>query len=236
MPEVARREAKSIALLSSMAPRAILSAAAEEYWLIYGVRIEADAAGGVDVVRRIEAGETVDIVVLSSDAIDKLIASGQLARNGRHDLMTSGIAVAVKSGAEAPDLSDEDATRRTILAAPSISYSTGPSGRYLGSLFERWGILEDLRPRIVVPSPGIAVASLVSSGSVALGFQQLSEMLGVPGIRVVGSLPRAIQHWTTFTGATSSSALEDTAAEKFLLYLASPQRQALKQRFGMAGL
>ncbi len=229
------RETKSITLLSSMAPRAILAAAAEEYCLNHGMGIEAEAAGGVDVARRIEGGEVVDIVVLSGDAIDRLIAGGHLARNGRHDLMTSGIAVAVKSGAAAPDLSDEDATRKAILTAPSISYSTGPSGRYLESLFKRWGIFEELCPRIVVPNPGIAVASLVSSGSVALGFQQLAEMLDLPGIQVVGPLPPAIQHSTTFTGATSNSSLEALAAEKFLLYLASPDRLGLKLRFGMAG-
>jgi molybdate transport system substrate-binding protein len=222
-------------LLSSMAPRALLSAAVLDYQAAHGARIEAHAAGGMDVAQRIEAGERVDMVVLSRDAIDRLVLSGHLAKASRRDLMTSGIAAAVRSGTPAPDMSDEAAVRRAILAAPSISYSTGPSGRYLEFLLDSWGILDEMRSRIIVPPSGTPVAQLVCSGAVALGFQQWSELLDVPGINLVGPLPASIQHRTTFSGAVSTASSAPEAAADFLAYLASPEREPLKRRFGMTG-
>ena len=216
-----------------MAPRPVLSAAAETYRSSHGVSIAVESAGGVDVARRIDAGEAADIVVLSGDAIDKLIVAGRLAGDRRHDLMNSGIAVAVPGKNPVPDISDEAAVRRAVLDAPTIGYSTGPSGRYLESLFQRWGILENIRARIVVPPPGTSVASLLGSDRVALGFQQLSEMLGIPEIRVAGPLPAAIQHLTTFTGAIATTSLQPIEAEEFLRYLSAPACDGLKRQFGM---
>ena len=223
-------------LLSSMAPGALLRVAVHDYQASHGARIEARAAGGVDVVRRIESGEHVDVVVLARDAIDRLMLSGHLAEASRRDLMTSGIAAAVPAGTPAPGMSDEAAVRRAILAAPSISYSTGPSGRYLESLLASWGILDEIRARIVVPSPGTPVAHLVRSGTVALGFQQWSELLDVPGIDLVGPLPPSIQHLTMFSGAVSTGARAPEAAAEFLAYLASTKCESLKRRFGMTGV
>lgn len=225
----------TLILLSSMAPRALLGAAVHDYQASHGAQVEASAAGGVDVARRIEAGEGVDVVVLSRDAIDKLTLSGHLVEASRRDLMTSGIAAAVRTGTPAPDIRDEAAVRRAVLEAPSISYSTGPSGRYLESLFKRWGILDEIRSRILIPPPGTPVAQLVRSGTVALGFQQCSELLDVPGIDLVGPLPASIQQLTTFSGAVSTGSSAPEAAADLLAYLASPEREPLKRRFGMAG-
>jgi len=121
-----------------------------------------------------------------------------------------------------------------VLAAPALSYSTGPSGRYLESLFARWGILDQIRARIVVPPPGTPVAQLVASGKAALGFQQLSELLNVPGIQVVGPLPGEIQHLTTFTGAVTTKSSNVAAARAFLRFAASEAVEVIRARFGMA--
>jgi molybdate transport system substrate-binding protein len=222
-------------LLSSMAPREVLAAGIAAYQESHPTSIEAEAAGGVEVARRVAAGEAVDIVVLSSDAIDKLIEGGQLSAAGRVDLMNSEIAVAVPAGAPRPSLVDEAAVRAAVVAAASVSYSTGPSGRYLEKLFDRWGILGSLRARIIVPSPGVPVARLVASGEVKLGFQQLSELLGVPRIDVLGPLPATIQHVTTFTGAVTSGCKSFDAARNVLSFLAAARFDVLKQRYGMAG-
>ena len=225
----------TLKLLSSMAPREVLSAAAALYQESHAASIVAEAAGGVDVARRVAAGERVDVVVLASDAIDKLIEGGQLSATSRVDLMSSEIAVAVPAGAPHPGLADEAAVKAAIVAATSVSYSTGPSGRYLEKLFERWGILDSLRTRIVVPPPGVPVARLVASGQVKLGFQQLSELLGVAGIDVLGPLPAQIQQLTTFTGAMTAACKSPAAARDLLTFLASARLDGLKQRFGMAG-
>jgi len=225
----------TLKLLSSMAPRAVLSAASVLYKENHAASIATEAAGGVDVARRVAAGEAVDIVVLSSDAIDKLIDGGHLSGSSRVDLMNSEIAVAVPAGAERPSLADEASVKAAVAAAPSISYSTGPSGRYLETLFDRWGLLESLRSRIVVPPPGVPVAHLVARGEVRLGFQQLSELLGVKGIDIVGALPAPIQQLTTFTGAVARSSASADSARGFLEFLASSHLDELKRRHGMAG-
>jgi molybdate transport system substrate-binding protein len=225
----------NLTLISSMAPREALAAAIALYQQSHAVRIRADAAGGVDVARRIAGGEAVDVVVLSNDAIDKLIQERHLSADTRTDLMNSEIAVAVPAGAAHPSLADENAVKSAVVAAASVSYSTGPSGRYLEKLFARWGILESLRPRIIVPPPGVPVARLIASGEVKLGFQQFSELCAVPGIDVLGPLPAPIQQVTTFTGALTTRCSHADAARAFLSFLAAPELDALKQQYGMAG-
>jgi molybdate transport system substrate-binding protein len=149
------------------------------------------------------------------------------------DIAESGIAVAVRADSESPDISNEAAVKRAILAAKSLSYSTGPSGVYLEKKFAAWGILETVRPRIVVPPPGVAVGSLVASGKVALGFQQLSELIALDGIRVVGPLPPELQLVTIFSGALTRNAPERKTALELLQFMAAPQSAALKQRLGL---
>ena len=228
--------AAPLKLLSSMAPREALAAIIGEYQGAHAGRIAAEAAGGVEVARRVAAGEAVDLVILSRDAIDTLVDGGKLTADSRVDVMASEIAVAVPAGDTHPDLADEGAVRAAVAGAMSVSYSTGPSGRYLEKLFARWGILEDLRARIVVPPPGVPVARLVANGQARLGFQQLSELLGVPGIEIAGRLPAAIRETTTFTAAVTPRCTQLAVAREFLSFLASPDRAEIKQRYGMSGV
>jgi molybdate transport system substrate-binding protein len=143
------------------------------------------------------------------------------------------VSIAVPSGGTRPDVSSEAAVKAAVLAASSLSYSTGPSGVYLEQLFARWGILETIRPRIVVPPPGIPVGSLVAGGEAALGFQQLSELLNVAGIEVLGPLPAAIQTITTFSGGISVRCEQPERAAQLLNYMCQPAATAVKQRYGM---
>jgi molybdate transport system substrate-binding protein len=226
----------ALQLLSSMAPKRFLAEALELYARSHAERVIAQFAGGMDVARRIGMGESVDVVVLSDDAIEKLQIDGYVERDSRMPLMSSGIAVAVPAGAVAPDISNEDTVKSAVLHAPSLSYSTGPSGRYLESLFARWGILESVRARIAVPPPGTPVAQLVADGSVAMGFQQLSEMLHIPGIWVVGSLPRDIQQETVFSGAITCISSQGEKARHLLRFLGSAELDCIKTKFGMSSL
>src|SRR5690554_5735164 len=138
-----------------MATRGVLAELAREYERTSGRAVTAEAAGGVDVAKRVRAGEAFDVVVLASDVIDLLISESLLLSGSRVDIVRSPIAVAVPAGAPRPDISSEAAVKRAVTEAKSLSYSTGPSGRHLEKTFERWGVLETIRPRIVVPPPGV---------------------------------------------------------------------------------
>jgi molybdate transport system substrate-binding protein len=192
-----------------------------------------ESVGGVDAARRVAAGEAFDVVFLASDAIDKLIASGQVLPGSRVDLVRSGVALAVRTGAPRPDISSEDAVREAVLAARSLSYSTGPSGVALAQLFDRWGIAAQIKERIVVPPPGVPVGTLVAQGRVELGFQQLSELMHLPGIDVLGPLPPAIQIVTTFSGGVCAASRQPEAVRALLAYLASPATAETKRRHDM---
>ena len=220
-------------LLSSMATRELLRELVARFRLDTGRTVIDAAAGGVDVARRVQDGEAVDIVVLASSAIDKLIVQGSLIAGSRVDLVKSGIAIDVRANSPKPNIGSEDDVKSAVLAARTVSYSTGPSGVYLEKVFERWGISAAVRNRIVVPPPGTAVASLVASGTADLGFQQLSELTNVTGIEVVGPLPPAIQSLTTFSGGISVRCADPAAARQLLVYMASPATVAAKHRHGM---
>lgn len=222
-----------LTLISSMATRELLAALADQYQGVAGRGVQAESAGGVEVAKRIAAGEQRDVVVLASGAIDKLIAEGAVLPGSRVDLVRSGVAIAVAAGVARPAVATPEDVKAAVLAAPSLSYSTGPSGVYLEKLFKHWGILEQIRSRIVVPPPGVPVGSLVADGRVGLGFQQLSELMNLPGIVVLGPLPEAIQTVTVFSGGVCAASTDPEAARALLDWFASPATAVLKQRYGM---
>ncbi len=222
-----------IRLISSMATQEVLRELAAGYQRGTSHEVVTEAAGGVDVAKRVQGGEAVDVVVLAANVIDKLIAEGKLLAGSRVDLVNSGVAVAVRAGAPKPDITSEHAVKRAVVAAKTLSYSTGPSGTYLEKMFERWGILAEIRSRIVVPPPGVPVGSLVAKGTAELGFQQLSELMNLQGIDVVGPLPPAIQTITTFSGGVSANSSQPEAARALLAYMAAPSAAEVKQRHGM---
>jgi molybdate transport system substrate-binding protein len=228
-----RMSPSPLKLLSSMATRELLNELFAQYERSSGQRVTAEAAGGVDVAKRVRAGEAVDVVVLSSTAIDSLIAAGSLLPDSRIDLVKSGVAIAVRTGASQPDVSSEEAVKRAVLSAKTLSYSTGPSGVYLEKLFERWGILEEIRSRIVVPPPGKPGGALVADGTVELGFQQLSELMTLPGIKVIGPLPPEIQTITLFSGGVSPGCSRPELGRALLEFMASPASAPAKRQFGM---
>ena len=235
MAETASAQAigERITGISSMATRRVLAELGAAYERQSGQRVVVESVGGVDAARRIEGGEAFDFVVLAAPAMDKLAAAGRIDPDTRVDIARSRVAIAVPAGARRPDLTSGQAVRDAVLAARKIGYSTGPSGRHLTNLFERWGIAATIAPRTVEAPPGVAVGTLVARGDVDLGFQQLSELMHLPGIDVVGTLPPDIQEITVFSGAVCVSSARRAAAQALLSFCTSPAADAAKRDHGM---
>lgn len=219
--------------ISSMATRQLLAELAAAWRVASGAEVAIESVGGVDAAKRVAAGEAFDVVILAADAIDKLVAGSSVLAGSRVDLVRSAVAIAVRAGAAAPDLSTEAALRAAVLGATRIGYSTGPSGTALLNLFERWGIAEQLRESIVQAPAGVPVAQLVAEGRVELGFQQLSEMLAASGIRVVGSMPSGAEIVTTFSGGICAASARPEAVRALLAFMNSPATADIKRRHGM---
>ena len=226
--------------ISSMATKALLADLTQAYQSKTGVSVQIESVGGVDAAKRVQAGEALDVVLLASDAIDRLMASAHVVPGSRQDWVRSPVAVAVPAGAAHPDLHNEAALKAAVMNSASLSYSTGPSGVYLEKLFERWGIAEQVKTRLVVPPPGTPVGALVAQGKAALGFQQLSELIALPGIEVLGTLPDEVAFITTFSAGVASVIANDAsrvaAVQSFVQDLASAHVQDDQRRHGMDGL
>lgn len=216
-----------------MATRQVLAELVAAFGQRSGAPVVIESVGGVDAAKRLLADEAFDVVVLASDALHKLVAAGKVLPGSVVDLVHSGVAVAVKVGTAQPDVASEDAVRQAVLAARTISYSTGPSGVALAALFERWGLADTVRDRLVQAPPGVPVGALVARGEVELGFQQLSELLHVQGITVLGPLPPEIQITTTFSAGVCATASQPDAARALIAFMASSEAADAKRRQGM---
>ena len=216
-----------------MATKRLLAELVAQFEQTSPLKVSVESVGGVDAAKRVQAGEAFDAVVLAADAIDKLIAAGQIVAGSRVDLVRSGVAVAVRAGAQRPNIESEDAVKKAVLAARSIGYSTGPSGVQLQKLFERWVVAEQIKDRIVQAPPGVPVGKQVADGEVELGFQQLSELMNLPGIDVLGPLPGAIQIVTTFSGGIAAASARPGEVRTLLQFMASRAADGAKRRNGM---
>lgn len=219
-----------------MATRQVLADLVQAWQAQGGEPVDIESVGGVDAAQRVRNGEAFDVVFLASNAIQNLENAGHVLAGSQVDLMLSSTAVAVPASAKAPDISTEEALRQAVMNASAIGYSTGPSGLALLQLLERWGIAAQVQSRMVQARPGVPVGSLVARGAVALGFQQLSELIHVPGIQIVGTLPQAVAIDTVFSGAVVATTQHAETVQRLLAFMASPAATEAKQRQGMAAV
>lgn len=222
-----------LTLISSMATRHLLADLARAHRDAGGPDTRIESVGGVDAARRVQEGEAFDLVVLASDAIAKLEGAGRLRPGSVRAIADSSVAIAVREGTKVPDIGSEAALKAAVLGARKIAYSTGPSGTALIELFERWGVRQALHDRLVQVRPGVPVGSLVADGEADLGFQQLSELQGLPGIRVIGGMPRGLEIVSRFSGAVVATAVQPSAAQALLAFMASRETDPLKTRHGL---
>lgn len=220
--------------LSSMATRLVLAALVEHYQAERGGSVCITSIGGVDAEARVLAGEAVDLIWLAAAALNRLDAAGCLLPGSRRSLMRSDIWVAVREHTARPPIGSEEQVHQAVLAAPTLGYSTGPSGTHLTGLLKRWGIWERIQPRLIKAPAGVPVAALIACGEVALGFQQRSELVSVEGVDAIGPLPEAIQYATVFCGAVCAGSTNPRAAQDLLDFMASAEAAAILLAHGMA--
>jgi len=198
-----------------------------------GHKVTTVFTGTLDVNKRIAAGETYDIIVMAAPAIDDYIRDGKIAVGSRVDLAKSGVGMAVRAGAPKPDISSTESLKKTLIAAKSIGYSTGPSGVYLTGLFARLGVADQIAPKLRQTPTGVFVGTLVASGEAEIGFQQVSELSHLPGVDFVGPLPPDVQQTTVFASGMVVGAKEADAARAWVRFLTAPAAAAAYRKRGL---
>lgn len=214
--------------ISSMATRLVLAdlmaaAAAERL-----ARVDVESVGGVDAAERVAAGEAFDLVFLASGALSRLAADGHVDAETVTPLVLSQVAIAVPSGSsekavrpDGPAFADAAGLRDALRNATRVGYSTGPSGTALAKMIDDWGMSSELGDRLVQARPGIPVARSLADGEVDLGFQQLSELVGQPGVRILGVMPDDCAIDTVFSGGVATASADQARARKVLTFFAS---------------
>ena len=220
--------------ISSMATRVLLAELSAAYTAAHGLEIRFESIGGVDAARRVEAGEAVDLVVLAADAMARLAAAGRLRAGSLRPIADSPMYVAAPEGQARPGVDSAGALRQALLDARAIGYSTGPSGQALLALLTDWGLKDVLAARLRQSPAGVPVATMVAQGDVDLGFQQLSELQGHPGVTLLGPMPPGLEIVTRFTAAVAAASGEPTTAQRVVDDFASPRHDALRRRLGLA--
>jgi len=186
------------------------------------------------LIGEISKGASGDLAILSDEAIDDLTQQGRIVAGSRIDLARSAIGIAVRQGAPKPDLGSAAALKQALLSARTISFSkTGISGVYFPTVLERLGIAAQVASKTLIPTPGVLVGDLVAKGDAELGVQQISELLPVPGIEIVGPLPGELQKLTVFSAGLFVGAAEPEVAKALVAMLTSPAARPVYQRKGL---
>ena len=211
--------AADVTLMCPPPMRALLTDLIAAFERDSGLRVAIIRAPSKEIVAHLEAGEQVDVVVLTAAAADGLIKAGKVAR--RVELARSTIGVAVRHGAPKPDIGSAEAFRRTLLAARSFARNEGAdSGIYMKGLIERLGIAEQMKPKTTLVPSGY-VAELVARGEVEIAAQQVSELMSVPGVDVT-PLPAEIQHTMVFTAGLAATPGSPAAVDALIKFLTAP--------------
>jgi molybdate transport system substrate-binding protein len=196
-----------------------------------GVKIAVTWGSTQALLKDLESGARGDLAVLTDEAIDALMEHGKVNAGSRIDLARSGIGVAVRKGAKRPDIASPEALKRALLAAKAVAHSkSGLSGIYFPTVLARLGIADEMKGKIVIPDAGTPVGELVAKGDAELGIQQISELLPVAGVEIVGPLPQPLQKITTFSGGVLTAAKEPSLAAALLAFLSAESPRLLSAK------
>jgi molybdate transport system substrate-binding protein len=198
-----------------------------------GIQVDADFAPTLALLKRLRAGEAVDLVILTREGLDEMIGEGRVIADSAADLARSYVGLAVRKGAPHPDIANEATLRKTLLAARSVAYSRlGASGVYFAQLIVRMGIAAEINAKATIVEQGFTAERLVS-GEADLAVQQISELKQVEGIEVIGPVPQELQTPAVFSAGRMVNAKQAEAADRLLRYLASPEVVPVLRQSGL---
>ena len=223
--------AAEIKVLSTQATEDTYRELVPQFEQATGLKVTTVFTGTLNAQKRLADGESYDMIIMAGPAIDAQIEAGKALAGSRVDLAKSGVALGVPKGAPKPDIGSVAALKKTILAAKSIGYSTGPSGVYMVSLFDKLGVAEQVQGKLKQTPSGVFVGDLIAKREVEIGFQQVSEIATFPGVDFVGPLPAEVQQTTVFSSAIIAGAKQAEAAKALVKFLTTPQAaEAFKKR------
>ena len=186
---------------------------------------------------RLARGETADVVILDGGSADELAKRGLVRAGTKVDLARSQIGMVVRAGVAKPNIGSVEAFRRMLLAVKSIGYSDSASGTYLSTtLFAKLGVADQVAGKsrkVRGPPSGEPVAAVVARGELEIGFQQVSELIDIPGVTFVGAIPSELQPGFSFAGAITAAAQQPDAARALLRFLASPDAASTILKAGL---
>ena len=224
--------ASELRVLSTLALKGAVERLADKYQAATGTRLDADFAPTVGLLKRLRGGEKADVLILTREGLDELVATGVVAPASRIDLARSHVGLAVKAGRPHPDISTEAALCAALLAARSVAYSKiGASGIYFAGLIQRLGIAAEINARATITA-GFTAERLVT-GEADLAVQQLSELKQVAGVEIVGAIPLGLQTPAVFTAGRMTSSERQAPADALLKFLASPEVASVMRNSGL---
>jgi molybdate transport system substrate-binding protein len=230
--------AAEIKVLTTGAFRSVVVALVPEFEKATGHKVVVDNGTVGQLQKRVDGGETFDVLVLSPKGIEDYIKGGKIAAGSNARLAKVGVGVMVKDGAPKPDVSSVDAFKKALLAAKTVGYidpaSGGSSGIYVSGLLDKLGIADQVKPKAKLKQGG-HVSDLVKSGEAEIGIHQMSEIVGQAGVTLVGPLPAEIQNYTVYVVGLSAAAKDAEAAKAFIKVLTGPSAAGVLKSKGMEG-
>lgn len=230
--------AAEIKVLTTGAFKQVVVALVPEFERATGHKVVLDNGTVGQLQKRVDDGETFDVLVLSPRGIEDYIKSGKIVAGSNANLAKVGVAVMVKEGAPKPDVSSVEAFKQALLKAKSVAYidpaSGGSSGIYVSGLLDKLGLADQVKPKAKLKKGG-HVSDLIVSGEAELGIHQMSEIVSQKGVTLVGPLPKEIQNYTTYAVGLSSAAKQAEAARAFIKVLTGPSAAGVLKSTGMEG-
>lgn len=222
-----------IRVLSTLAVMGAMRTLSEQYQAQTGGSVDADFSPTVALLARLRSGEPADVAILTAQGVDDMTAEGIIRPGTRTDVARSFVGLAVRAGAQKPDIGTLAAFKAALLGARSVAYSRiGASGLYFAGLLDRLGIATEVNSKATILGSGFTAEKLVS-GEADLAVQQISELMVVPGIEVVGPFPSEVQTVAMFSAGVLSAADQPQAAARFTQFLASEQTRSALLRAGL---